>query len=454
VFGSELLDVAIGVVFIFFILSLMLTSAREIIEGVLQTRAINLERGIRELLNDANGTGLAKLLYEHPLVSSLYRGDYPALKKRFFTRNDKWLRAPFRSNLPAYIPTRNFATALLDLAGRGAANAGVVDTPLTFESVRNALKANVPDPKVRRAIGIALDQAQGDLEEARRNLEKWFDSGMDRVSGWYRKQTQTILILLGFLVAFGLNINTLTIASALYQNPALRSVAVTQAQAAVEASKRQSAAGGDEAALRQLIGCGAKLAPAGTSTPSKAGTAGAGAAEKAAAPASSNASAASRAGPPAPASADGAGSASGASPAAQPTQAEADILCAEHKIKSLGLPMGWGDLRPAHPWEFKTWGGWVGSFPWSSIWGWILTAFAVSLGAPFWFDLLNKMMVIRSTVKPHEKSPEEASEDRQPKPAPQITPPAIKDAPAAQPEAKGEAAPASKGQTSPSKPTP
>jgi len=35
------------------------------------------------------------------------------------------------------------------------------------------------------------------------------------------------------------------------------------------------------------------------------------------------------------------------------------------------------------------------------------------LGAPFWFDLLNKMMVIRSTVKPHEKSPEEASEDRQ-----------------------------------------
>ena len=36
------------------------------------------------------------------------------------------------------------------------------------------------------------------------------------------------------------------------------------------------------------------------------------------------------------------------------------------------------------------------------------------LGAPFWFDLLNKVMVIRSTVKPHEKSPEESSEDRRP----------------------------------------
>ena len=45
--------------------------------------------------------------------------------------------------------------------------------------------------------------------------------------------------------------------------------------------------------------------------------------------------------------------------------------------------------------------------------GWIITALAAAVGAPFWFDLLNKVMVIRSTVKPHEKSPEESSEDRQ-----------------------------------------
>ncbi|WOD13523.1 hypothetical protein [Paraburkholderia kirstenboschensis] len=44
--------------------------------------------------------------------------------------------------------------------------------------------------------------------------------------------------------------------------------------------------------------------------------------------------------------------------------------------------------------------------------GWFVTASGLSFGAPFSFDLLNKMMVIRSTVKPHEKSPEEASQDR------------------------------------------
>ena len=37
--------------------------------------------------------------------------------------------------------------------------------------------------------------------------------------------------------------------------------------------------------------------------------------------------------------------------------------------------------------------------------GWLVTGFAVMLGAPFWFDMLNRFMVVRSTVKPYQKSP-------------------------------------------------
>ena len=51
--------------------------------------------------------------------------------------------------------------------------------------------------------------------------------------------------------------------------------------------------------------------------------------------------------------------------------------------------------------------------------GLALTGFAVSQGAPFWFDLLNKIIVIRSTVKPAEKSRTQPSKDR-PAPATEI----------------------------------
>ena len=79
-------------------------------------------------------------------------------------------------------------------------------------------------------------------------------------------------------------------------------------------------------------------------------------------------------------------------------------------LKLLGLPIGWQDRPDALP-----------DPPWVPAWakpamvqhwlGWALTALAVSLGAPFWFDMLNKFIVIRSTVKPHEKSQEEGSKD-------------------------------------------
>jgi hypothetical protein len=82
------------------------------------------------------------------------------------------------------------------------------------------------------------------------------------------------------------------------------------------------------------------------------------------------------------------------------------------RLNSLGIPIGWSDV--------KTQGFPTTAEEWNEIWkhlrhaffGWFLTAIAVSFGAPFWFDLLNKVMVIRSTVKPREKSQEEGSEDR------------------------------------------
>ncbi len=80
------------------------------------------------------------------------------------------------------------------------------------------------------------------------------------------------------------------------------------------------------------------------------------------------------------------------------------------EMASVSIPIGW-DRQPAPPacredcsarylWRFRQFAGLL------------LTAVAATLGAPFWFDLINKVSVIRSTVKPHEKSQDEGSEDR------------------------------------------
>jgi hypothetical protein len=54
-------------------------------------------------------------------------------------------------------------------------------------------------------------------------------------------------------------------------------------------------------------------------------------------------------------------------------------------------------------WTWKFW-KWDWHWSWTAFPGWLITAFALSLGAPFWFDLLNKVVKLRTSVKIPSKS--------------------------------------------------
>jgi hypothetical protein len=89
------------------------------------------------------------------------------------------------------------------------------------------------------------------------------------------------------------------------------------------------------------------------------------------------------------------------------------------KVKQLGIPLGWSkDTSPS---------GW--GIP-GRILGLLLTAFAVLLGAPFWFDLLGKVSQLRGAGPPSGGGATSA-----PAPAVQIT--MAKDAGTATEEKKG-----------------
>ena len=117
-FNSTILDVAIGMIFVYLLLSLMCSAANELIELWLKNRAADLERGIRELFNDRNRTtGLVERIYSHPLVSGLFEKPYDATRLNWFKRLLGLV------NLPSYIPARNFALALMDTNFPDAAGA-------------------------------------------------------------------------------------------------------------------------------------------------------------------------------------------------------------------------------------------------------------------------------------------------------------------------------------------
>jgi hypothetical protein len=319
-FGSLMLDVAIGMALVYLLLSFVAAAVREGIESLLKERSTFLRRGISELLRDES---LTTDLFNHPQVSALYRGTYEQAKAS--------------KQLPSYIPARNFALALMDIAVRGRDASSQIESgpgsaPLSVAAIRQNV-TRIGNPGVQRVVLSAIDLSGGNFERAQKAIESWFDSAMDRVSGWYKHRTQRILIVTGVIVAIVANVDTIRIAHKLYNDPGQRQLAVAMAGSIV--SEPQPGQG-------------------------------------------TTAASAAREG------------------------ARADSLAGVmlRRLDALELPIGWPDQEFARDWYMR-------------VIGWLITGFAISFGAPFWFDLLNKMMVIRSTVKPHEKSPEESSEDRQ-----------------------------------------
>jgi hypothetical protein len=304
-FNSNVLDVAIGLVFVFLLLSLVCSAAHEILESFLKKRAGNLERGIQELVGQGNSQFVEKL-YNHGLINSLYRGVYKPGPSWMFWK---------KGNLPSYIPAKNFALALLDLRHT----------------------TNLP-PNVKSALDACEKNAGNDAAKLQRNVEDWFNSSMDRVSGWYKRYSQRIVLVMGLVAAVLVNADCIQIAKRLSTNASLRNSIATLADSATTKAD----------------------------------------------PSNPSASAVDR--------------------------VKADLKT----LDDIGLPLGWYRSKGEAP--MKVWD------ELSAHWlGWLITALAISLGAPFWFDVLNKIIVIRSTVKPSEKSGPEASKDSSP-PPPVVSP--------------------------------
>ena len=217
--GLPALDVAIGLSFMFLLLSLLASAVQEMLASLFALRAKTLEQGLRNMLADpdapappeGNTRDLVFAIYTHPLIRSLYRD----------------------TRLPSYIAPRSFALALIDTIAPDVALTADDGTPKAdHDIIRETREAIVglglPAAVSGRLLGL-LDDARGDLDAFRFNIEAWFDDTMARVSGWYKRMTQVIIALVAIVVTIALNANALTMGERLWRDPTLRSAVAQQA---------------------------------------------------------------------------------------------------------------------------------------------------------------------------------------------------------------------------------
>jgi len=336
--NNAALDVVIGLVFIYLLYSLLGTVLQEIIATNIGLRSIILRMAIRRMLDD-DGTEkgdyrLSKLFYDHPLIKSL--------------RADTW----FIKKAPSYLDKGSFSKVVTDLLRGKDVQPG--------DSSRNAVQQSLTDGKsawnkAHAIKGDTLDylksiwaDAHGDLDKFRELLESWFNEMMYRTTSWYKKYTQAILLVIGFGLAIGFNVDTFKIASKLQKNPKLREQLVAQANDYLKNHPdldRELKA--KEAAIDSLS------RPASTKDSLKNNL------EQTRVLRDSLVN--------------------------QATRLVKEDISTVNNILGMGWPNNF--LNPADCDGY-------------SIVGWLITALAISLGAPFWFDMLNKLMKLRGSVEP------------------------------------------------------
>lgn len=377
--ASNIIDIAIGVSFVFVVLSVMASAVTEAISTVLSLRAVTLRRAIERLLKDRTMTAR---LYAHPLIDGLTIDD---------------------DSDPAYIPSELFARALVDVIAAWDDAKDQVVPPEPWGMIKSIViipwramrrfvrnlwpRTNAPseapavlitdieqlrarfarvqgiDPAVRAALTALLaDERVKTHDEAIHRIAKWFDQTMEGVGGWYKRSVTLLIAVVSMVISVGLNVDMFVVIDSLSKDAVVRQSVATMVSESVKQNSEDVRTVGEAITDRQA---------AAQATPEQAAK-------------------------------------------AEEERKTGELLrkrvvTLKHSLDSLGVPMGWpagtqwfcrGD--GAEPCDQRllpvTFWGWT-----RRIAGWLFTAVAMSLGAPFWFDLLNKFINLRAAAPPPAK---------------------------------------------------
>jgi len=195
--NSTVLEVSIGLLFCFGSVALVASSIYEALASILKLRAASLLAGVKSMLNDPKFSDLAMKVYNHAMVNPrdggvATPGDPPAMK-------------------PSYIEPRAFAVALIE-------SVGGIST--TFDQLKGKID-DIKNPQVHDLLAGMYARADKSLERLHAQVAAWFDAGMDRVSGGYKRQAQLFTFLIALALAALLNIDSFHLFSTLWRHPEL-----------------------------------------------------------------------------------------------------------------------------------------------------------------------------------------------------------------------------------------
>jgi len=336
--GFPILDFVIGLIFIYFLLSIISSS---VVEMILTWKGIRAKVLTDWLL----------LTFNKVVKKDEKTGEEETLGHAIMNHSATTaLSKPNES--PSYIDARNFTTALIETITYHTDPETVAKT---IDDLTGSIeKSSLLSGKFRRTLLTYASEAKesyknltvktmGEIGMFRQKVEGWYDMSMKRLTGPLKRHSRLYTIIVASSIAIFLNADSISIAKYLYNNPEAR----TKLAAKAYETGKDTAISAGLTTIQQLIESD---------------------------------------------------SAKSANDTAKQTVAQVKANLKE-KMEEINkanaalegsIPIGWSKA------EFQGVNSWL-IFILSKIGGLVLTILAIFMGAPFWFDILNKISNMRGT---------------------------------------------------------
>ena len=209
------LDITIGLVFIYLLLSLFSTILMEMIATLFRMRASLLKSTIERLLDDETQKG-SKSFFNQPLMKNL--SDYKT-----------WWSSNFKTgDTPSNISAQNFSNTIVNVILNKSSN------ELELTTISESLSTAALSAEAKTYIESLIRKSKGNIETFQKELETWYNDTMERANGWYKRQVQYILFVIGLVIAIAVNADTIEIIQKLQTDTATRIAIVNNATAYIQ----------------------------------------------------------------------------------------------------------------------------------------------------------------------------------------------------------------------------
>jgi len=359
-FNSVALNVVVGLIFIYLLYSLLATVLSEMIASLLGLRARNLKEAISRMLNDDRVQSLASRFWNSIRIGKT--PDNEAVNRFFNNPEIKYLGGGGLFRKPSSIRPSSFSRALIsDLSGNGEVTPDKLNAvlKLSAENSKNPGASGGQSPVMDKETSEYLlnlwKEAEADVDRFKLLLEDWFNRTMEQASEWYKRKIQFVLLVLGFCMAWFFYADTFVIVQKLSNDNQAREQLVSLANTYVNSSSTSQDT--------SLFGIKKKLETDIVSANTILGLGG------------------------------------------WPASSVQVTLDPQTRVKTYNPPLDPNSLSTTDrkisngtiSFSFAEKLAYLFRLGYHHFFGFLLTAIAVSLGAPFWFDLLNKIMRLRTS---------------------------------------------------------